>query len=234
MIQETKIHEAPTWGITGNPESAPRRENRTRERPGRAPPRGRGQTNTGKGRSRQLRWGEEARHRPATKKAGRATATNKAGTKPTTKSGLGGPIPPRAPTGPHRPPAPPKEARHTPRSPKARNNYPAAGRGSAVSSRVARPRWVMMDTSRVARASTAERRTGSAGACWRRNGMTSAPSRPRASTTKGISATCGCWAGGYRFRLCSSRSPAALPAVRAARSVPATSNVHALVYGAST
>ena len=165
MRQEAKLHAAPTWAYAGNPESAPRRESRTRERPERAPPRRRCQTNRGNDRSRQLRWGEEARHRPATKKAGRATATNKAGTKPTTKSGLGGTRTPRAPTGPHKPTVPPKEARHTQRSPKACSNYPAAGRGSAASNKAARPRWVMMDTSRVARASTAERSTGFAGAC---------------------------------------------------------------------
>ena len=53
-----------------------------------------------------------------------------------------------------------------------------AGRGSAAS-----PRWVMMEISRVARASTAERSGSSAGACCLRKGSTSAPRRPRASTT---------------------------------------------------
>ena len=41
-----------------------------------------------------------------------------------------------------------------------------AGRGSAESRRAARPRWVMMEISRVARASTAERSGSSAGACF--------------------------------------------------------------------
>ena len=57
-----------------------------------------------------------------------------------------------------------------------------AGRGSAERSRAARPRWVMMEISRVARASTAERSGSSSGACCRRNDKTSDPSRPRAST----------------------------------------------------
>jgi len=39
----------------------------------------------------------------------------------------------------------------------------------------------MMDISRVARANTPERRGSSAGACCRKNGTTSAPSRPRAA-----------------------------------------------------
>ena len=86
-----------------------------------------------------------------------------------------------------------------------------AGHGSAESSRAARPRWVMMELSRVARASTAERSGSSSGACCRRNDRTSDPSRPRASTTKGVSSACGFFSGGYRFRLCSSRSLAALP-----------------------
>ena len=183
MIQETNIQAAPTCVYAGNPESALRRESRTRERQGRAPPRKEGQNTRGNDRSRQRRWGAEAKHKPATKKASRANATNKAGTKPTTKSGLSGTKPPQAPTGPHKPTAPPKGARHTQQGPKAGSNYTAAGRGSAASSRAARPRWVMMDTSRVARASTAERSTGSAGACWRRNGMLSLihisePTRP--------------------------------------------------------
>ena len=51
-----------------------------------------------------------------------------------------------------------------------------AGRGSAERSRAARPRWVMMEISSVARASTAERSGSSSGACCRRNDRTSDPS----------------------------------------------------------
>ena len=92
--------------------------------------------------------------------------------------------------GPDEGTGPPKE-RATKESPKAQNTYTASGRGSAASSRDARPRWVIMEISRVARASTAERCGSSVGACWRKNGNTSAPSRPRASTTKGTSSACG-------------------------------------------
>ena len=94
-----------------------------------------------------------------------------------------------------------------------------AGRGSAESSRAAKPRWVMMEISRVARASTAERSGSSSGACCRRNDKTSDPSRPRASTTKGISSACGFFSGGYLLRLPSSLTRAALPGVRAFCSV---------------
>ena len=83
--------------------------------------------------------------------------------------------------GPNEETSAPKE--RTPKEgPKAQSNYTAAGRGSAARSRDARPRWVIMEISRVARASTAERCGSSAGACWRKNGNTSAPSRPRAPT----------------------------------------------------
>ena len=83
----------------------------------------------------------------------------------------------------------------------AGGDYTVAGRGSAASNKAARPCWVMMEISCNARASTAERSGSSAGACCFRKGSTSAPSRPRASTTKGISAACGWSSGGYRFRL---------------------------------
>ena len=73
----------------------------------------------------------------------------------------------------------------------APRDYTVTGRGSAASNKAARPRCVMMEISRVARANTAERSGSSAGACWRKKGKTSAPSRPRASTAKGVSSTCG-------------------------------------------
>ena len=104
----------------------------------------------------------------------------------------------RAPTRPRRPrsearPAEGRKRANVPRRvpptgrarrlPKA---HTMAGRGSAESSRAAKPRWVMMEISRVARASTAERNGSSSGACWCRKDKTSDPSRPRASTTKGV------------------------------------------------
>ena len=60
------------------------------------------------------------------------------------------------------------------------DDYTVAGRGSAAMSKAARPCWEMMEMSRSARASTAERSGSSAGACCFRNGNTAAPSRPRA------------------------------------------------------
>ena len=63
------------------------------------------------------------------------------------------------------------------RRPQASRSYAtraATGRGSAARSSDARPRWVMMDSSRVARAKAAERSGSSAGACCRKNGRTSA------------------------------------------------------------
>ena len=109
----------------------------------------------------------------------------------------------RAPTRPRRPrsearPAEgrkranvPRRAPPTGRARRLPEAHTMAGRGSAESSRAARPRWVMMEISRVARASAAERSGSSSGACCRRNDKTSDPSRPRASTTKGISSACG-------------------------------------------
>ena len=47
----------------------------------------------------------------------------------------------------------------------AEGDYTVAGRGSAASNKAARPCWVMMEISCNARASTAERRGSSAGAC---------------------------------------------------------------------
>ena len=117
----------------------------------------------------------------------------------------------RAPTRPRRPrsearPAEgrkranvPRRAPPTGRARRLPEAHTMAGRGSAESSRAARPRWVMMEISRVARASTAERSGSSSGACCRRNDKTSDPSRPRASTKKGVSSACGFFSGGYRF-----------------------------------
>ena len=124
----------------------------------------------------------------------------------------------RAPTRPRRPrsearPAEGRKRANVPRRAPPRGRarrlpeaHTMAGRGSAESSRAARPRWVMMEISRVARASTDERSGSSSGACCRRNDKTSDPSRPRASTTNGISSACRLAADGYRFRFCSSRS----------------------------
>ena len=64
----------------------------------------------------------------------------------------------------------------------------------------------MMETSHVSRTNAVERSGSSAGVSCRRNGKTSAVSRPRASTTNGISSACRLAADGYRFRFCSSRS----------------------------
>ena len=66
--------------------------------------------------------------------------------------------------GPTEEPVAPREPT-TKERPGARNNYTTAGRGSAASSKDARPRWVIMEISRVARANTAERCGSSAGAC---------------------------------------------------------------------
>ena len=91
----------------------------------------------------------------------------------------------RAPTRPRRPrsearPAEgrkranvPRRAPPTGRARRLPEAHTMAGRGSAERSRAARPRWVMMEISRVARASTAERSGSSSGACCRRNGKTS-------------------------------------------------------------
>ena len=49
--------------------------------------------------------------------------------------------------------------------PTPESNYTTTGRGSAARSKAARPRWVMIEISRVARANTAERTGSSAGAC---------------------------------------------------------------------
>ena len=96
-----------------------------------------------------------------------------------------------------------------------RGTHTQTGRGSAERRSRARPVWVTMEISRSAVASTTERSDSSAGACCFKNGKTSDPSRPRASTTKGVSSACGFCCGGYRFLLCSSRSLAACPGVRA-------------------
>ena len=66
--------------------------------------------------------------------------------------------------GPTEEPVAPREPT-TKKRPRARNSYTTAGRGSAASSRDARPRWVIIEISRVARANTAERCGSSAGAC---------------------------------------------------------------------
>ena len=83
----------------------------------------------------------------------------------------------RAPTRPRRPrsearPAEgrkranvPRRAPPTGRARRLPEAHTMAGRGSAERSRAARPRWVMMEISRVARASTAERSGSSSGAC---------------------------------------------------------------------
>ena len=138
----------------------------------------------------------------------------------------------RAPTRPQRPrsearPAEgrkranvPRRAPPTGRARRLPEAHTMAGRGSAERSRAARPRWVMMEISRVARASTAERSGSSSGACCRRNDKTSDPSRSRASSTKGVSSACGFFSGGYRLRC---RPPARAPLCPAsARSAPCT------------
>ena len=110
---------------------------------------------------------QRAGHGPATEKRKQSHLRRRgreAGNRPATRNDPKGHEPRRTPRGPNRRTGGPKGANNK-EAPGARNNYTTAGRGSAASSKDARPRWVIMEISRVARANTAERCGSSAGAC---------------------------------------------------------------------